>query len=238
MHIYGLQKLTLLDYPEHLAALCFLGGCNFRCPFCQNGVLVLSPESEPHLKPEELLSFLKKRRGILDGICISGGEPTLHADLPELIRSVKELGYLVKLDTNGTNPDMLSFLLDEGLLDYIAMDIKSSPTGYPLAVGCPSLPMDRIQSSIDLLMQRSPDYEFRTTAVKGIHTCSDFAEIGRWIAGCKRYFIQSYRESPAAVGELLGKDMTAFGSFSPEECREFLEIVQKTIPHACLRGLS
>lgn len=234
MYISGLQKLTLLDYPEHLAAILFLDGCNFRCPFCHNSELVLhenhrnsnldilssedeslpeiesvllpddgngrnpgfesesSPENRDDLYSEdEILEFLKKRAGMLDGVCISGGEPTLHRDLPALISRIKDLGYEVKLDTNGTNPDMLRRLLDDHLLDYIAMDIKAGRKNYAAAAGiskesCPSFSrslLSRIQRSIDIIRNSGIDYEFRTTVVKGIHTEEDFEDIAQWLAG-------------------------------------------------------
>ena len=197
MYISGLQKLTLLDYPEHLASILFLDGCNFRCPFCHNSELVLSENYEDDFYSEdEVLEFLKKRFGMLDGVCISGGEPTLHRDLPALVARIKELGYDVKLDTNGTNPDMLRRLLDNHLLDYIAMDIKAGRKNYAIAAGIfRNTPLigksgsgfsrsllSRVQRSIDIIRNSGIDYEFRTTVVKGIHTEEDFEDIARWLA--------------------------------------------------------
>ncbi len=242
MYISGLQKLTLLDYPEHLAAILFLDGCNFRCPFCHNSELVLgtSPEVEDNFYSEdEVLGFLKKRAGMLDGVCISGGEPTLHRDLPALITRIKELGYEVKLDTNGTNPDMLRRLLDDHLLDYIAMDIKAGRRNYAAAAGiskdalskktesdpahsflsfeedqsgpgCSFL--SRIQRSIDIIRNSGIDYEFRTTVVKGIHTEEDFEDISQWLAGRTLEFSNS-------AADLQKKDMRA-SVFAPSRTAE------------------
>ena len=153
MQIHGFQTLTLLDYPGRVACTLFLGGCNFHCPFCQNSGLVLSPGKEPVVPMEEVRKTLQKRKKVLDGVCITGGEPTLAPDLPELIREIKEMGYLVKLDTNGYRPEVLGSLLEEGLLDYVAMDIKSSPEGYAKAAGLPGLDLSRIQRSVELLME-------------------------------------------------------------------------------------
>ena len=183
MNIHGFITLTLLDYPEHLAASIFLGGCNLRCPFCQNGNLVLSPENEPSISEEEVLAFLKKRSGILEGVCISGGEPTLYRELPDFISKIKALGYLVKLDTNGTNPEMLRFLYENHLLDYIAMDIKTQPEQYakvsglqPDAAGTQKL-LQNINLSKEYIMSCGIDYEFRTTVVRELHDEEDFREI-------------------------------------------------------------
>ncbi len=243
MLIHGMQKLTLLDYPEHLAAVLFTGSCNFRCPFCQNGSLVLAPGREPVIPEEEIFSFLKKRRGILTGVCITGGEPTLYPDLPDLIRKIKALGYQVKLDTNGTNPAMIKALFEEGLLDYVAMDIKSSRQNYRKVSGCPVLSLDSLQETIDFLTSSSVEYEFRTTVVKGLHEKEDFADIAQWLAGAKRYFLQAYQDSGQILLQMLaGKTadspspLPKLEPFSPEEMEEFLSILKPTIPSARLRG--
>lgn len=234
MKISGLQKLTLLDYPGHLAAIVFLPGCNFRCPFCQNSSLVLKPGEEPEITKDELMGFLQKRSGILEGVCVTGGEPTLHPDLPELLASIRSAGYLVKLDTNGTNPDMLQSLLQNGLVDYAAMDIKAGPENYHRVCGLKSddiLP-EKINRSINLLKSSSIDYEFRTTVVRGLHTEQDFIEIADWIAGSKAYFLQSFRDCP----EVLLKNHT-FSAFSEDEMNHFLELVREKVPTAELRGM-
>lgn len=193
MIIKGLQKTTLLDYPDRIACTIFLGGCNLRCPYCHNATLVYGNSED--ISEETLFTFLRSRVGRLEGVCISGGEPTLHSDLPQLIAGIKELGFLVKLDTNGTNPEMLAELIGGGLVDYVAMDIKNSPEKYSVTTGvdCSAL-LDRIKSSARLLMEGGVEYEFRTTVTVEHHTLSDMAMIGEWLAGAKRYYLQSYRE--------------------------------------------
>lgn len=242
MDIHGFVTLTLLDYPGHLGATLFLGSCNFRCPFCQNGNLVLAPECEAFIPQDEVLAVLKKKSRILEGVCISGGEPTLHRELPAFIRKLKEMGYLIKLDTNGTNPEMLQLLYDEQLLDYVAMDIKSSLSGYAQASGLePDHPrtaalLKKIEASVVWLMNSGIDYEFRTTVVKELHSIADFEEIGQWIAGCRRYYLQPYQESEHILAALSNPD-TAFHAHTKEELKTFQALLQKTIPIVEIRGL-
>ena len=197
MKITGLQKMTLLDFPGRIACTVFLQGCNFRCPFCHNSDLLdFTPEGE--IPVEELLSFLKKRRGMLEGVCITGGEPTVQRDLPDLLRAIKALGYPVKLDTNGSNPTMLKALVAEGLVDYVAMDIKNSREKYGLTAGVPGLSMDKIEESMAFLLSDAVDYEFRTTVVRELHHEKDFQNMAHWILSlssgkrAKRLFLQSY----------------------------------------------
>lgn len=191
MNIQGLQKLTLLDFPGHTACTVFLKMCDFRCPFCHNSLLLDS--SCPDYSDEaELLNFLSHRKGLLDGVCFTGGEPLLHKDLGMLISKIRDMGFLVKLDTNGYHPDRLKELTDAGLVDYVAMDIKNSPAKYAVTCGRDSVDMERIYASIALLKSCGTDYEFRTTVVQGLHDESDFEPIGRMIEGAKRYFLQSY----------------------------------------------
>lgn len=252
MKICGLQKLTLTDYPGYLAAILFLEGCNFRCPFCQNSSLVLPArstfdkempdsfsrqnQSNPEIPLDSVLQFLKKRSGILEGVCISGGEPTLHRELPDLIRQIHDLGYRVKLDTNGTNPDMLEYLLSEHLLDYVAMDIKAGRNHYDKIAGiknsslCASLEA-AVNRSVFILMSSSIDHEFRTTVVRGLHTEEDFEDIASWISGCPKYFLQAFRDCDS----ILMPDHP-FTAFSEEEMHHFLDIVKKNIPNAAIRG--
>ena len=230
MNIHGLQKLTLLDFPGHTACTVFTGRCNFRCPFCQNASLVLAPQELPRMPEEEFFAFLKTRRGLLDGVAITGGEPTLQPDLPEFIRSVRELGFAVKLDTNGARPDMLSTLLADGLLDYVAMDIKSSPEGYERCAGVSGKILEAVRESVALLEKSGIDHEFRTTAVKPLHTVSDFEAIGRWLAGTKKYYIQCFKDS----GDILAEGCSAF---SREELEALLAAVLPHIPGARLRGV-
>lgn len=241
MNIHGFITLTLLDYPEHLAASIFLGGCNLRCPFCQNGNLVLSPENEPSISEEEVLAFLKKRSGILEGVCISGGEPTLYRELPDFISKIKALGYLVKLDTNGTNPEMLRFLYENHLLDYIAMDIKTQPEQYakvsglqPDAAGTQKL-LQNINLSKEYIMSCGIDYEFRTTVVRELHDEENFREIGAWLSGYSRYYLQPYRESEHILASMQNPE-SCFHAPDTESLHRYIEILKKTIPNVELRG--
>ena len=178
MLIHGLQKMTLLDFPGHVACTVFLGGCDFRCPFCHNYELV-DGNSSPLLSSEELFSFLRKRKGLLDGVAITGGEPCLRKDLPDLIKEIRKEGFLVKLDTNGNHPDVLSRILSEQIVDYVAMDIKNSPSKYGETIGMKGVDLNPIQESISLLLNSSIEYEFRTTVVNEFHEKNDFVEIGK-----------------------------------------------------------
>lgn len=206
MVIAGLQKMTLLDYPGKVACTVFLQGCNFRCPFCHNRDLL---ESAPEtIDQEELLSFLKKRQGLLDAVCISGGEPTLQPDLEALIREIKALGYAVKLDTNGSRPAVLKALVSQGLLDYVAMDVKNGPAQYGTTVGIDSPMLAAIEESLSFLLSGSVDYELRTTVVDELHSEQSFTELGQWLQGlspehkAKRFFLQAYvdRDSVLCAG--------------------------------------
>ena len=172
--IHGLNKTTLLDYPGRVAATIFLGGCNFRCPFCQNSGLVLRPGNEPVIPTEEVLSFLKKRQGILEGVCISGGEPTLLPDLADFIREIRSLGYPVKLDTNGTHPWILKDLFEQDLIQMTARDIKACPDNYPSLTGLMHPDLDAVKETVDFLLHHDYDYEFRTTVVRELHNEKDF----------------------------------------------------------------
>lgn len=234
MQIHGLNKTTLLDYPGHVAATVFCGGCNFRCPFCHNSELVLNPASTPAISDREVLDFLAKRKGILQGICITGGEPTLQQDLAEFIYHVKDLGYLVKLDTNGYRPEVIKNLVEGHLLDYIAMDIKSGPSGYAKAVGLLELSKDsslkNIRESIDFIMTCGVQYEFRTTVVKGLHEEKDFQEIGPLLQGCKAYFLQNYKDSENVME-------SGFSSFTREELEKFVSLVRPFVEQVELRGV-
>lgn len=230
MNIQGFTKTTLLDYPGKVAAVIFLGGCNFRCPFCHNSSLVLPPKQKPSDSLEDILLFLKKRRKILDGVCISGGEPTLDPDLPSLCEQLKSLGYLVKLDTNGTNPGLLRELAGEHLIDYAAMDIKSSPVHYSKLAGISKPDMDSIQQSVQWLLANALPYEFRTTVVRELHAEEDFIEISRWLAGASQYYLQAYQDSP----QVMRRGYTAC---TKEEMEHYLKLVRASIPTAQLRGI-
>ncbi len=230
MRICGIQKLTLLDFPEHTACTIFTGGCNLRCPFCHNASLVLNAESLPELSEDNIMSFLEKRRGLLDGVCITGGEPTLQAGISEFLEKIRSLGFLIKLDTNGTRPDVLRKLLNAGLLDYIAMDIKSSPETYSKLTGIENFDMTPIYDSISILTNCNIDFEFRTTAVAGLHTAEDFEKIGVWLQDAPRFFLQSFKDS----GDIISDGLSPF---SDEQLREFLAILRKYIPNSELRGV-
>lgn len=235
LKICGLQKTTLLDFPGHVAAVVFLGGCNFRCPYCQNSGLLDS--SSPALcSAAEVLAFLKKRRGVLDGVCITGGEPTLQPDsLTAFLRALRELGLLIKLDTNGSRPQVVKQLAGLGLIDYLAVDIKAGPDSYGTVCGwklrCPWKPLADIQETVNWLKHAGIPYEFRTTAVKGLHTEDDFRQIGPWICGCPNYFIQNYAPS----GGVLCPD--SFESFSKEELLVFADLVRPYVKNVQLRGI-
>ena len=231
MRIQGLQKLTLLDYPEHTACTVFTAGCNFRCPFCHNASLVVNIPKEAEISEDEFFTFLQKRKGILDGVCVSGGEPLLQPDIELFIRKIKDMGFAVKLDTNGSFPDKLIHLVKEGLVDYVAMDIKNSPETYAFTAGTETLDIVSVQKSVSYLMEGHVPYEFRTTVVKHYHSKESFEEIGKWLAGTEKYFLQNFVDS----GDLIGKNTRGC---SEEEMKEFLEVVKKHIPNAKLRGIS
>ena len=228
MNVQGYQKLTLLDYPGRTACTVFTGGCNLRCPFCHNAGLVRTPLAGPNLT-DEVLGYLQKRRGILDGVCVTGGEPLLQPDLVGFLQAVKEMGYAVKLDTNGMLPGRLAEVLATKLVDYVAMDIKSSPDGYPAATGTDA-DVSAVSDSLSILRGSGIPFELRTTAVRGIHTEADFDAIGRWIGDVPAYYIQRFVDS----GQLLG---SGFDAFSPEEMERLLTTVRRYTPSAQLRGV-
>ena len=230
MVIHGLQKTTLLDYPSKVAATVFFGGCNFRCPFCHNMNLVLHPENEPTLSEEEVLAFLKSRKGILDGVCITGGEPTLQKDLPRFAGKIKDLGYALKLDTNGTNPSMLKSLVKNGLLDHVAMDIKSSLDGYASVCGLSKPDLDSVRESVAFLLQGNVSYEFRTTVVAEYHNEEIMRKIGEWIKGASAYYLQSFTDSDFVPDHSLH-------ACDKETLLHFLDIVTPYVAQASLRGV-
>lgn len=227
MNIQGIMKLSLLDYPGKTACTLFTGGCNLRCPFCHNAVLVKTPAAVPDMT-NEALELLAKRRTLLDGVCITGGEPLIQPGLEELMKAIRDMGFSIKLDTNGSFPKKLSHILDAGLCDYVAMDIKNSPEHYSLATGT-QIDFDVFAESIELIRESGIPHEFRTTAVRGIHTVHDFEQIGRLI-GDEAYFIQAFVDS----GELLSDGCSAFSS---DEMHEILRAVLPYTPRAALRGI-
>lgn len=236
MLILGLNKTTLLDYPGRVAATLFTGGCNFRCPYCHNKDIVLKNEAVVPYEESEVFSFLEKRRRVLTGVCITGGEPTLHPDLPDFIRRIRESGYCVKLDTNGSNPEMLEALIGDGLIDYCAMDIKNSPAKYGLTIGLDgqalsSFDLSAIKASVKILMsQQTIPYEFRTTIVRELHEKKDMLAIAQWIAGADAYFLQSYTDSEGVL-------CRGFHAHSEETLRSYASLCQKFVPNTSLRGI-
>ena len=229
MIIKGLQKTTLLDFPGKVACTVFTAGCNFRCPFCHNASLVISPDLSDTISEDELLAFLKKRRGILDGVCITGGEPLLQRDIEELIKKIRDLSLAVKLDTNGAYPERLRSIIDQRLVDYVAMDIKNSKEKYALTAGA-DIDIEKISESVDILMSSGIEYEFRTTVVKELHSPEDIRGIGEWIAGADKYFLQSFTDS----GELIAD---GYSAHTPQDMASLLEIAKQYVPSAALRGI-
>ena len=228
MDFRGLVKFTLVDYPGKIGCIIFSGGCNLRCPFCHNAPLVTHLEEAEHFSEEEILDFLRRRQGLLDGVVLSGGEPLLHDGVGAFLRKVRDLGFAVKLDTNGTNPDMLEALAQEGLLDYAAMDIKNSPDRYAETCGGVDL-LGPVKRSAALLMAGAVDYEFRTTVCAPLHTPEEMAGIGRWLKGAKRYFLQPFVDS----GELVGSGMKPL---TKEEIEALRDSVLPDIPSTQIRG--
>lgn len=230
MKVRGLQKLTLLDFPGKAACTVFLGGCNFRCPFCQNSELILPGGDGYEVPEEDFFSLLKKRKGILDGVCVTGGEPLVNRGVDEFIKRIKDMGYLVKLDTNGTFPDKLSTFIDGGLIDYVAMDIKNSPEKYAETVGVKNFDIKPVCESAALLMEGKTDFEFRTTVVRELHDADDFEKIGEWLRGDEKYFLQNFTDSEFVLQKGLG-------SHSKETLLRFADILRRNIPSVQIRGI-
>ncbi len=235
MRISGLQKLSLLDFPEKLAATVFTGGCNLRCPFCHNAGLVTHLSDAPNIPLDEFFSFLKSRRGKLDGVCITGGEPLLQEGLREFIINIRQLGFDVKLDTNGCFPERLRALIDEGLLDYVAMDVKNTPSRYAETVGVKNFDISPILESIGLLKQGRVPYEFRTTLVKGLHHVEDLPELGKLLSGAEKYFLQNFCDSGDLVGPDSDSSFVQMDSFSGEELENITKILKKDVVSVKLR---
>ena len=230
MRLGGLQKLTLLDYPGLVACTVFTVGCNMRCPFCQNASLVNRIEEEQGLSEDEFFAFLKKRQGILDGVCITGGEPTLQPDLKEFIAKIKSMGYKVKLDTNGSFPDKVKEILDSGNVDFVAMDLKNTLERYAETVGVPGFDTSKILESIDIIRNSGVEYEFRTTVVSPLHRPEDFGELAKLVEGSPRYFLQNFVDS----GDLVAGD--GMKELTKEELSEALANAKSIIPQAKIRG--
>ena len=230
MNLSGLAKLTLLDYPGHTACTVFTGGCNFRCPFCHNATLVRGSADDLEFSEEELFKFLGSRKRLLDGVAVTGGEPLLHPETPELLRKIKDLGFAVKLDTNGSFPEVLEKVIGSGCVDYVAVDIKSSPARYDRVCGREGM-FEKVSRTIALLLAGKVDYEFRTTVVSGLHEVEDFPELGKAIAGAKSYFLQNFKETD----DLL-EPWSTFASVDRATLDKMLAAVRPFVPAAALRG--
>lgn len=236
MKISGLQKMTLLDYPGKVACTVFTQGCNFRCPFCHNSDL-LGAEGSYRVETEELMAFLKKRVGLLDAVCITGGEPTLQKDLPDLLEQIKALGYLVKLDTNGTRPQVVKELVERKLVDYVAMDIKNSPDRYSETAGLARMELTALEETMQFLMEGSVDFEFRTTVVAELHSAEDMQEIGRWLQRLSpdkkpaKLYLQAYADRDSV---LVG----GLSAHSKETMQEFRDILAPFADIVELRGIN
>ena len=229
MKIHGLQKMTLLDFPGKVACTVFLGGCDMRCPFCHNSEL-LDQSAPAVMEDGELLAFLKKRTGLLDGVAVTGGEPLLRKDLPELLKAIRGLGYPVKLDTNGTHPDRLRALIDGGLVQYVAMDIKNRPERYAETAGLPAFDIAPVRESAALLMEGRTAYEFRTTAVAELHDDESFRGIGQWLRGAEKYYLQKFTDRDTVPFEGLHAP-------ADETMARWAGIAREYIPSAALRGV-
>ena len=228
--MFGLQKMTLLDYPGKVACTVFCSGCNFRCPFCHNPALATGDESTLDYRFSDILSFLENRKKKLDGICITGGEPLLYEETLELAERAKKMGFAVKVDTNGSLPERLQKIVENGLADYIAMDIKNSPEKYEKTSG--SKKLELVKESVSYLLQNKVDYEFRTTVTGNLHTAADFEEIGKWISGAKRYFLQKFVDSGSILNG-AGKDFEV----SRETMEGYRKAVLPFIPSVEFRGI-
>ncbi len=228
MYIDGFQPMTLLDWPGMVGCTVFFAGCNFRCPFCHNAPLVEGERPAPALTFEEFCSFLSRRQGLLDGVCVSGGEPLLHPQLPQLLETIKALGFLVKLDTNGSFPHPMRELWKFGLVDYVAMDIKNSPARYPETAGVPGLDLTPIRESVSWLLDGHVDYEFRTTVVQQFHDAASFEAIGPWIAGARRYYLQTFTPRDT----VLRPGLTAWDG---ETMEKFAAQMRAYVPHVEVR---
>ncbi len=227
MLIGGFQKMTMLDYPGKIAATIFTYGCNFRCPFCHNATLVI--DEAQLFSEDEILSYLNKRKGMLDGVCITGGEPLLQSDIFEFLAKVRETGLLIKLDTNGSYPEKLKEAIDRGLVDYVAMDIKTCKENYSKVAGT-NVSIESIEKSVEILLEGRVDYEFRTTVVKELHKKEDFEKISRWIMGAKRYFLQCFKDSENLIGNSLS-------AYTPLELKDFSEVLKDSVCEVAVRGV-
>lgn len=230
LKIYGLQKLSLLDYPGHMAATIFTGGCNFRCPFCHNRSLVFLEEAEEEISSADVIDYLEKRKSVLDGVCITGGEPLLQPNIKRFIKNIKSLGLKVKLDTNGTSPSKLKELVKEKLVDYVAMDIKNSKAKYGQTIGVDEFDTSDVEESVAYLLEGHVDYEFRTTVVKEFHEKKDFEEIGKWLKGAKNYYIQNFEDHGNCIVQGLN-------AHDEETLKDFEETIKPYVEKVEIRGM-
>lgn len=229
MDFSGWEKLSLLDFDDNITTTLFMAGCDFRCPFCHNSSLVVNPKNAPTIPWDEIMDYLRKRKNVLDAVCVTGGEPTMMPDLQEKLADIKSLGYIVKLDSNGSRPEILRLVVEQGLVDYVAMDIKNSPEKYAMTVGTTAVKMEDIRESASYLIHGKIPYEFRTTVIEEYHNEKDFEEIGQWLEGAKKFFIQRYIDSENCISH--GLHMV-----SKEEALVFKSILSKYITHVDLRG--
>ncbi len=229
MEILGLEKMSIVDFDGKVAATIFTGSCNFRCPFCHNSPLVLDYQKIDAIPEQELMDFLLKRKNLLDGVCITGGEPTLQKDLPSLCEKIKNLGYAVKLDTNGTNPKMVKELNENGLVDYFAMDIKNNKEDYAPIIGLESYNTSKVEETVDYFLSGKADYEFRTTLIKEFHTEKNIVKIGEWLRGANKYFLQKFKSGDNTIAQGLTE-------VDNDTALSFQNILTKTVPKTFLRG--
>lgn len=231
MLISGIEKFSMVDFGDKISCTVFTPGCNFRCPFCQNGGLVTDAAEQPLLDEEKIFDYLKLRRGLVDAVCVTGGEATLQAGLDEFFARAHELGYITKLDSNGLKPDVIESLLDDGLVDYVAMDIKNSPAKYAMTCGLPRVDLATIERSIRLIMDKAKDYEFRTTIIKEFHTAEDFAAMAQMIKGAKRYYMQKYKDSEGCISH-------GYTAIEKPEAEEYAKLFEGKVDFVGYRGFN
>ena len=230
MKFLGMEKMSLVDYDGLVATTVFTGGCNFKCPFCHNALLVNGFENLPILDQDEIFSYLEKRKGIIDGVCITGGEPTLHADLPFFMEKVKNMGYKVKLDTNGTNPDLVKTVFENGLCDYFAMDIKNDRNSYAKIIGFDEFDTSKVEKTVQYFLTSNADYEFRTTLIKQFHSKENILGIAEWIKGAKKYFLQKFKSGENCL------NANGLEPIDNETTKKYLELLKNFIPFVSTRG--
>lgn len=230
MRIQGMQKLTLLDYPGKTACTLFFGGCNFRCPFCHNGALVTGVDENEDIPEEDIFSFLKKRQGILDGVCISGGEPLIQPGLDEFLKKIRDLGYKIKLDTNGSFPERLERFVEEGLIDQVAMDLKNSKEKYAQTIGVEAFDIRPVEESVEFLLEGHIPYAFRTTVVREFHQKADFEQMGLWIRGACQYYLQQFKDSSGVIRKGLH-------AYDEKVLKQAQEIMAQYVQNVEIRGI-